>query len=108
MSADRPRKGTLLAAASSEPGPTMSRGLRPGRRLRTIAWLVSAAAAALAAFAGLALAGTLATVGAGSVEAADLVTMDWPRWVHNLADLLQIATVVGAAVWAAARWGRRR
>lgn len=86
----------------------MSRWLRAGRRRRTIACLVSAAAATLAALAGLALAGTLATVGAGSVEAADLVTMDWPRWVHNLADLLQITTVVGAVAWAAARWGRRR
>ncbi len=31
---------------------------------------------------------------------ASLVDFDWPRWVHNLADLLQIVTpLVAIAAW---------
>jgi hypothetical protein len=39
---------------------------------------------------------------------ANLADFDWPRWIHNLADLLQIATPVGAVLaWMSTRRGRR-
>lgn len=38
---------------------------------------------------------------------ASLVDFDWPRWIHNLADLLQIATpLVAILAWVSTR--RRR
>jgi hypothetical protein len=38
---------------------------------------------------------------------ASLVNLDWPRWIHNLADLLQILTpVVAILAWGSTR--RRR
>lgn len=86
----------------------MPGGLRSGRR-RTVAWSMPAAAATLTAAAVLALLGGPAAVGAGPLEAANLITSDWPRWVHNLADLLQIVTpVVAGAAWVGARRVRRR
>jgi hypothetical protein len=41
------------------------------------------------------------------VALASLVDLDWPRWIHNLADLLQIVTLLVAILaWGSAR--RRR
>jgi hypothetical protein len=39
---------------------------------------------------------------------ASLVDFDWPRWIHNLADLLQIATpLVAVVAWGSTRRKRR-
>lgn len=39
---------------------------------------------------------------------ASLIDLDWPRWIHNLADLLQIVTPLFAAVvWGITRRKRR-
>jgi hypothetical protein len=35
---------------------------------------------------------------------ASLVDLDWPRWIHNLADLLQILTILAAVL----AWGSTR
>jgi hypothetical protein len=35
---------------------------------------------------------------------ANLVDLDWPRWIHNLADLLQILTILAAIL----AWGSTR
>jgi hypothetical protein len=43
-----------------------------------------------------------------SAAIAELMALEPPRWIHNLADLLQIATPVAAiAVWGTSRLKRR-
>jgi hypothetical protein len=54
--------------------------------------------------AGLAAPGVEVALRVMPVALASLVDLDWPRWIHNLADLLQILTLL-VAVFA---WGSTR
>ncbi len=39
---------------------------------------------------------------------ASLIDLDWPRWIHNLADLLQIVSpLVAILFWGSTRHKRR-
>jgi hypothetical protein len=53
---------------------------------------------------GLAVLGADGVLISVSAALARLVDIDWPRWIHNLADMLQIVTVLFALlVWGSTR-----
>jgi hypothetical protein len=54
--------------------------------------------------AGLAVPGVEAALQPMPAALASLVDLDWPRWIHNLADLLQILTLLAAIL----AWGSTR
>jgi hypothetical protein len=54
--------------------------------------------------AGLAVPGVAVALRPMPAALASLVDLDWPRWIHNLADLLQILTLLVAIL----AWGSTR
>ncbi len=56
---------------------------------------------------GLAVLGADGVLISVSAALARLVDIDWPRWIHNLADMLQIVTILFALlVWGSTRRGQ--
>lgn len=74
---------------------------RPSRaRVATLALIVAAA--------GLAIAGAMGLIPSAPIALAALSNLDLPRWVHNVADLLQILTaVIAFLAWEGTRRGRQ-
>lgn len=54
--------------------------------------------------AGLAVPGVEVALRPMPAALASLVDLDWPRWIHNLADMLQILTLLVAVL----AWGSTR
>lgn len=76
------------------------------RRRTSRARIVMLALVVMAA--GLAIAGATGLIPSLPVALAALSDLDLPRWVHNVADLLQILTaVVAFLAWEGTRRGRQ-
>jgi hypothetical protein len=79
----------------------------PSRPLLRIA--IAGAVAAFVAAAGPAVPGIEVALRPMPGTLASLVDLDWPRWIHNVADLLQIVTILAAVLaWGSTRRGRPR
>ena len=69
---------------------------------------IAALAIALVGAAGLAACRAEGSLQSATAAAASLMAFEPPRWIHNLADLLQVATpLVAIAVWGTSRRKRR-
>src|SRR6266487_2372322 len=98
----------MLAARSFEPG-TMSDQVSGAQRRWSQVRLGPTMAivgppVVLVIAAGLAVPGIELVLRSVPATLMSLVDFDWPRWIHNLADLLQIvAPLVAVLVWGSSR-----
>jgi hypothetical protein len=69
---------------------------------------IAGSAVALVVAAGLAAPWAAVTLRSMPAAFASRIDFDWPRWIHNLADLMQIVTpLVAVVVWGSTRRKRR-